>query len=53
MIAASSAAKTRGMGVDRFTGWFEANRDGLMIGIAVGAALVAIMSSYLGEAADA
>src|SRR5689334_20482539 len=31
------------MGADRFTGWFEANRDGLMLGIAVGAALVVLM----------
>jgi len=31
------------MGWDRFTGWFDANRDGLVIGLAVGAALVAIM----------
>jgi len=31
------------MGVDRFTSWFEANRDGLMLGVAVGAALVALM----------
>ena len=31
------------MGWERFTSWFEANRDGLLIGIAVGAALVAVM----------
>ena len=31
------------MGVDRFTGWLEANRDGLMVGVAVGAGLVAMM----------
>ena len=31
------------MGVDRFTSWFEANRDGLLIGLAVGAALVLVM----------
>jgi len=31
------------MGVDRFTGWFEANREGLLIGLAVGAVLVAVM----------
>jgi len=31
------------MGVDRFTGWFEANREGLLIGVAVGAVLVAVM----------
>ena len=31
------------MGVDRFTGWFEANRDGLMTGLVVGAVLVGLM----------
>ncbi|MFL6721747.1 MAG: mechanosensitive ion channel family protein [Sphingomonas sp.] len=31
------------MGVDRLTGWFEANRDGLMTGVAAGVALVALM----------
>jgi hypothetical protein len=31
------------MGVDRLASWFEANRDGLLIGIAVAAALVALM----------
>jgi hypothetical protein len=31
------------MGVDRFTGWLEANRDGLVIGLAVGAVLVIVM----------
>lgn len=31
------------MGVDRLTGWFEANRDGLLTGIAVGAVLVFAM----------
>ena len=31
------------MGVDRFFRWFEANRDGLLIGLAVGAALVVLM----------
>jgi small-conductance mechanosensitive channel len=31
------------MGVERFTGWLEANRDGLMTGIAVGAVLVVLM----------
>ena len=31
------------MGADRFTSWFEANRDGLLIGLAVGAALVLVM----------
>ena len=31
------------MGVDRFTGWLEANRDGLMTGVVVGAVLVGLM----------
>jgi len=31
------------MGVDRFTSWFEANRDGLMTGLLVGFVLVALM----------
>src|SRR5438270_1176582 len=31
------------MGVDRFASWFEANRDGLLIGLIAGAVLVAIM----------
>ena len=31
------------MGVDRLTSWLEANREGLVVGLAVGAALVAIM----------
>ena len=31
------------MGVDRFTSWLGANRDGLLIGLAVGAALVLVM----------
>jgi len=31
------------MGVDRFTGWFEANRDGLMTGLLVGVVLVVLM----------
>ena len=31
------------MAVDRFTGWLEANRDGLLIGLAVGAVLVVVM----------
>ncbi len=43
MIAAFVAAKTAAMGVDRFTSWFEANRDGLLIGLAVGIGLVAVM----------
>jgi small-conductance mechanosensitive channel len=43
LIAFSGAAKTAAMGVARFTNWLEANRDGLLIGLAVGAALVALM----------
>jgi small-conductance mechanosensitive channel len=31
------------MGVDRFTGWLEANRDGLTTGVVVGAILVTLM----------
>src|SRR5258708_5967339 len=31
------------MGVEHLTSWLDANRDGLMIGLAVGAALVALM----------
>src|SRR4030095_1271774 len=31
------------MGADRFTGWFEANREGLLIGLAAGVGLVVIM----------
>jgi small-conductance mechanosensitive channel len=31
------------MGVNRFTSWLEANRDGLLIGIVVAAAIVAVM----------
>ena len=42
MIAAVSPAKTLLMG-DRLTNWFEANRDGLMLGLLVGVALVALM----------
>jgi small-conductance mechanosensitive channel len=43
LITDTSAAKTRWMGVDRFTTWFDANRDGLAIGLAVGAGIVAAM----------
>ena len=43
MIAAPLTAKTAAMGVERFFGWFEANRDGLMIGVVAGVALVAVM----------
>jgi small-conductance mechanosensitive channel len=31
------------MGWDRFTNWYDVNRDGLLIGVAVGAAIVAAM----------
>ena len=43
MIGVAAPAKTAAMGVDRFTTWFEANREGLSIGLVVGAALVALM----------
>ena len=43
MIAPRPTAKTVAMGADRFTNWFEANRDGLMTGFLVGAVLVALM----------
>jgi small-conductance mechanosensitive channel len=43
LIEAVLPAKTAAMGADRFTTWLEANRDGLMIGLAVGAALVVLM----------
>ena len=43
MIAAPLNAKTATMGVEHFSGWLEANRDGLMIGLAVGAGLVVVM----------
>src|SRR3954452_2554208 len=31
------------MGVNAFSGWFEANRDGLLAGVLAGLALVALM----------
>ena len=31
------------MGVDRFTSWFEVNRDGLVIGVIVAVVIVAVM----------
>jgi small-conductance mechanosensitive channel len=43
LIAPRLTAKTAAMGVDRFTSWFEANREGLLIGVVVGAALVVLM----------
>jgi small-conductance mechanosensitive channel len=42
LIAAAAPAKTLSMG-DRFATWLEANRDGLVLGVAVGAAIVAAM----------
>ena len=36
MIAGALAAKTGPMGVDKLSAWFEANRDGLLTGVAVG-----------------
>ena len=43
MIGPRATVKTWAMGVDRFTSWFEANRDGLMTGFLAGAVLVALM----------
>ena len=43
MIGAAAPAKTWLMGVERFTSWLEAHRDGLMTGIVVAVVLVAIM----------
>jgi small-conductance mechanosensitive channel len=43
LIAAASPAKTAAMGADHFTSWFEANRDGLMTGLAAGVGLVVVM----------
>ena len=43
MIAAALAAKTLAMGADKLQSWFDANRDGLLIGIVVAAAIVAVM----------
>jgi len=43
LIAGASPAKTAAMGADRFTAWFDANRDGLIVGVAVGLAIVAGM----------
>jgi small-conductance mechanosensitive channel len=43
LIAASLAAKTRVMGADKLTTWFEANHDGLLLGLVVGLAIVAVM----------
>ena len=43
LIATSLAAKTRLMAVDKLSTWFEANRDGLLIGLVVAVVLVAVM----------
>ena len=43
MIAGALAAKTGPMGVDKLSAWFEANRDGLLIGGIVALVLVALM----------
>jgi small-conductance mechanosensitive channel len=43
LIAGARPAKTPLMGVDMFSAWFEANREGLVVGLAAAAALVAIM----------
>ena len=42
MIATAAPAKTVWMG-DRFANWFDANRDGLLVGFIVGAIIVAVM----------
>jgi small-conductance mechanosensitive channel len=43
LIALAALAKTLTMGVDQLTSWFQANRDGLLTGVIVGAVLVALM----------
>jgi small-conductance mechanosensitive channel len=43
LIGVVLPAKTLLMGVDRLATWFDANRDGLMWGLAVGAVLVVLM----------
>ena len=43
MIAAARPAKNGVMGADRIAAWFEANREGLLVGLAVGLILVAVM----------
>jgi small-conductance mechanosensitive channel len=43
LIAAAVAAKTRRMGADKLWTWFDANRDGLMIGLIVALVIVAVM----------
>ena len=43
MIAAALAAKTEPMGVDKLWTWFDANREGLTIGLIVALVIVAVM----------
>jgi small-conductance mechanosensitive channel len=43
LIEGGATAKTLPMGVHQLTAWFDANRDGLLLGGAVGLALVAVM----------
>jgi small-conductance mechanosensitive channel len=43
LIAGAPTAKTAAMGADRLTAWFDANRDGLIVGVAVGLAIVVAM----------
>jgi small-conductance mechanosensitive channel len=43
LIAVAATAKTAAMGVEHILTWFEANREGLLIGLAVGAGLVIVM----------
>jgi small-conductance mechanosensitive channel len=53
LIADAPAAKTAAMGPDRFFSWFEANRDGLLIGGIVAGAMIAGMLGlrWLGQRA--
>jgi small-conductance mechanosensitive channel len=43
LIAAQVAAKTSWMGVDKLSAWFDANRDGLLIGLIVALVIVVVM----------
>jgi len=43
LIAAAGTAKTVAMGVNKLWVWFDANPEGLLTGLAVGAGLVAVM----------
>jgi hypothetical protein len=53
LIAVPLAAKTAAMGDNRFFSWFEADRDGLLIGATVAAAMIAAMLAlrWLGQRA--